>query len=122
MQQSTREFKDHLLSVSSTRYGDEVTIVSLAGELDLAVLPTAATAIKDAFASGADRLVLDLQKLEFIDSSGLAMLHAMAVGDVSGGDVIVIPSESPGVSRVLAVTGIDSLLRFVTERPAVSTV
>jgi anti-sigma B factor antagonist len=122
MQQSTREFNDQLLSVSSTRYGDEFTIVSLAGELDLAVLPTAATAIKDAFAAGADRLVLDLQKLEFIDSSGLAMLHAMAVGDVSGGDVIVIPSESPGVSRVLAVTGIDSLLRFVTEPPAVSAV
>jgi anti-anti-sigma factor len=104
MQQSTREFNDQLLSVSSTRYGDEVPIVSLAGELDLAVLPTAATAIKDAFAAGADRLVLDLQKLEFIDSSGLAMLHAMAVGDVSGGDVI------------------DSLLRFVTEPPAVSAV
>jgi anti-sigma B factor antagonist len=120
MQQSTQEFNDQLLSVSSTRYGDEVTIVSLAGELDLAVLPTAATAIEDAFAGGADRLVLDLQKLEFIDSSGLAMLHGVAAGDGSGGDVLVIPSESPGVSRVLAVTGIDSLLRFVTEPPAMT--
>jgi anti-anti-sigma factor len=115
MQQSTREVTDGLLSVGWVHYGNEVVIVSLAGELDLAVLPTAASAIDDAFAAGAHRLVLDLQKLEFLDSSGIALLSRVAARDVPTCDVLVIPSDSPGVSRVLALTGIDSLLRFATE-------
>lgn len=122
MRQSTREVADGLLWVGSIRYGDEVAIVSLAGELDLAVLSTAAAAIDDAFAAGAQRLVLDLQKLEFLDSSGIALLSRVAARDVPACDVLVIPSDSPGVSRVLAVTGIDSQLRFATEPRRVATV
>jgi anti-anti-sigma factor len=115
MQQSNRDVKDGLLSVSSVHYGDEVVIVSLAGELDRAVVATAAAVIEDAFAAGTRRLVLDLQQLEFLDSSGVALLRHVAARDVPACDVLVIPTDSPGVSRVLAVTGTDSLLTFATE-------
>jgi anti-sigma B factor antagonist len=115
MQPLTRELRDGLLSVVSTHYGDEVTIVSLVGELDLAVASTAAAAIEDALADKARRLVLDLQGLEFLDTSGIAMLSRVAAKEVSEGDVLVIPSDSPGVSRILTVTGVDSLLRFTAE-------
>jgi hypothetical protein len=66
--------------------------------------------------------VLDLQKLEFPDSSGVALLRRVAAGDVPACDVLVIPSDSPGVSRVLAVTGTDSLLRFATEPHSVAVI
>ncbi|MCW2978874.1 MAG: Anti-sigma factor antagonist [Solirubrobacterales bacterium] len=122
MQQSNRDVTDGLLSVSSAHYGDEVVIVSFAGELDRAVVSTAAAAVEDAFNVGARRLVLDLQKLEFLDSSGVALLRRVAVKDVPGCDVLVIPSDSPGVSRVLAATGMDSLLRFATEPHSVAVV
>ena len=120
MQQSNRDVTDGLLSVSSVRYGDEVVIVSLAGELDRAVVSTAVTAIEDAFAAGTRRLVLDLQELEFLDSSGVALLRRVAAGYAPACDVLVIPSDLPGVSRVLAVTGVDSLLRFATEPHSVA--
>jgi anti-sigma B factor antagonist len=115
VQQLTRELTDGYLSVSSTRYGDEVTIVSFGGELDLAAAPTAAAAIEHALADGAQRLVLDLQKLEFLDTSGVAMLRRVSASADSASEVLVIPSDSPGVSRILAVTGTDSLLRFAAE-------
>jgi anti-anti-sigma factor len=89
-----------------------VTIVSLAGELDLASAPTAAAALEDALAAGARRLVLDLRKLEFLDASGVAMLRRVAANDASESEVVVIPSDSPCVSRILAVTGTASLLRL----------
>jgi anti-sigma B factor antagonist len=113
--QSTRELNDGLMTVVSVRYGDEVTIVSLVGELDLATTRSAAAAIDDALNGGALRVVLDLQKLAFIDMSGIAMLRRVAQGDASAGDVLVIPSESAGVSRILAVTGTDSVLRLAAE-------
>jgi anti-sigma B factor antagonist len=122
MQQSTREVTDGLLSIGSIHYGDEVVIVSFSGELDLAVLPTAAAAIDEGFATGAQRIVLDLQKLEFLDSSGIALLNRVAARDAFPCEVLVIPSDSPGVSRVLAVTGVDSLLRFATEPHSVTVV
>jgi anti-sigma B factor antagonist len=121
-EQSHRDVIDGLLSVSSVNYGDEVVIVSLAGELDRAVVSTAAVVIEDAIATGTRRLVLDLQKLEFLDSSGVALLRQAAARHVPACDVLVIPSASPGVSRVLAVTGTDSLLRFATEPQPVAAV
>jgi anti-sigma B factor antagonist len=113
MQQSTREITDGLFSVVSTRYGDEVEIVSWIGELDLAVITTAAAAVEDALAGGAGQLVLDLQKLEFLDSSGIALLSRLAArASDSATAVRVIPSDSIGVTRVLAVSGINPLLLF----------
>jgi anti-anti-sigma factor len=107
-QQSRRDVIDGLLSVSSVHYGDEVVIVSLAGELDRAVVSTAAATIEDAFAAGTPRLVLDLQRVDFLDSSGVALLRHVAARSVPACDVLVIPSDSPGVSHVLAATGTDS--------------
>jgi hypothetical protein len=56
-----------------------------------------------------------LQKLDFLDTSGVTLLRRVAVLDVPESEVLVIPSDSSGVSRILAVTGSDSVLRFAAE-------
>lgn len=71
-------------------------------------------------AAGARRLVLDLQQLDFLDPSGVAMLRRVAATDVSEVDVLVIPSDSPGVSRILALTGTKTVLRFAADAGAVT--
>ena len=55
----------------ATRRCGTTTTVELAGEWDLASAPTARRTIAAAFERPLERLVLDLTRLRFIDSSGL---------------------------------------------------
>jgi anti-sigma B factor antagonist len=52
----------------------DVVIASVSGELDLAGAPSTGEAIGEAVPTSARTLVVDFTKLEFIDSSGIAML------------------------------------------------
>jgi anti-anti-sigma factor len=56
----------------------DVVIASVSGELDLAGAPATGEAIGDAVPTSARTLVVDFSKLEFIDSSGIAMLFNLA--------------------------------------------
>ena len=56
----------------------EVVIASVSGELDLAGAPSTGDAIGSAVPTAARALVVDFTGLEFIDSSGIAMLFNLA--------------------------------------------
>ena len=56
----------------------EVVIASVSGELDLAGAPSTGDAIGAAVPTAARALVVDFTGLEFIDSSGIAMLFNLA--------------------------------------------
>ena len=56
----------------------EVVIASVSGELDLAGAPSTGDAIGAAVPTSARALVVDFTGLEFIDSSGIAMLFNLA--------------------------------------------
>jgi anti-sigma B factor antagonist len=56
----------------------EVVIASVSGELDLAGAPSTGNAIGEAVPTAARALVVDFTGLEFIDSSGIAMLFNLA--------------------------------------------
>jgi anti-sigma B factor antagonist len=114
MLQQTRVI-DGLFSVTNDHEGG-VPIVRLAGELDRATIPTLVAAIDTALAGGAKALVLDLRQLEFVDLSGLALLRRLARGDGAVDDLRVIPSDEPGVTRVLSLSGVDSMLAPVGSR------
>ena len=53
-----------------------VTVVSLDGELDASNYERVIEVVRDAYASGARGLVLDMSKLTFMASSGLFALHS----------------------------------------------
>jgi anti-sigma B factor antagonist len=57
---------------------DGVVVAHLAGELDLASAPQTGDEIGGAVSSSARGLVVDFTELEFIDSSGIAMLFNLA--------------------------------------------
>jgi anti-sigma B factor antagonist len=110
---------DGPLVVAWHRYGGEVVIVALAGELDASNVASARGVLDALSAAEADEiLVVDLSALEFIDSSGLALLVSLAEADSDGSKLRVVPSEAPAVARIMRVTGIDSMLRFAREHPA----
>ena len=82
------------------------------GELDLAARPQLERAIDELRRSGVDRLILDLRRVSFMDSSGLRLaldLHTAANGD--GFKLELIPGP-PHVQRVFELTGTLDTLPF----------
>jgi anti-sigma B factor antagonist len=82
----------------------DVVVARIAGELDLAGAPQAGRAIEQAVPPSSRALVVDCSPLEFIDSSGVAMLFALARGLASRRvELSVVASEGGPVARVLDV-------------------
>jgi anti-anti-sigma factor len=100
---------DGLLAVQQTSEGEQVR-VAFSGEMDLANADTAGLTLRDALNSGND-VVVDLARLEFLDSTGVAMLvDAMHQG---GERLSFLPSQHAAVTRLLSLTGLDERMNLV---------
>jgi anti-sigma B factor antagonist len=102
---------DGTLVVQTTTEGDLCT-VALRGELDLANAGTAETAIQEAL-DEATQVVVDLQELEFIDSTGIALLVGALGHNGDSAQLRFVPSRSAAVNRVLDLTGLSERLPLV---------
>lgn len=93
--------RSDLVNVNVEERG-EVVVAQVTGELDLASAPRTGETIEAAVPSSARGLVIDFSQLEFIDSSGIAMLFNLARklgGRRQQLRVVTVPGEP--VSRVL---------------------
>jgi anti-sigma B factor antagonist len=97
-----------MLAVRRERH-DGTCVVALCGELDLANAAAAQAEMTAALEADDSPVVIDLRKLEFIDSTGIAVLIT-AVAQAGDGRLSFRPSDSPAVRRVLALTGVDQRL------------
>ena len=116
---SQREVRDGTLRVRAGDRAGETTI-ALIGELDLANARTLSAELERAEADGADSITIDMRELEFIDSTGIAVLvaaHRRLNQDREG--VRLIRSHAGGVRRVMEVTGLDRELPFVAAEETV---
>jgi anti-sigma B factor antagonist len=86
--------------------------LALSGELDLSNACTAELQLEAAFGSKRPVLI-DLSKLEFLDSTGIALL-VTALGRPDARRLEFVPSENPGVRRVLSLTGLEERLSYVS--------
>lgn len=114
MQSNTADLRDGPLALSVTTIG-ATRSVTLTGELDLANVRTLQSLLDEFERDGAEVIVLDLEALEFIDSTGMALLvngHKRLNGKGEG-CLRLIPARADGVRRVLAATGLDATLPFV---------
>lgn len=80
------------------------------GELDLDTAEELERALSIALASEAERVVIDLRDLEFMDSSGLRTITAACRGD-QGGRLSLVPGP-PAVQGVFNVSGLAPELPF----------
>jgi anti-anti-sigma factor len=87
------------------------TVIALSGEIDLTVSEELLLTLTCAAAAGGvPDLVVDLDAVEFLDSSGIsALLRAHAALAESGARLQVV-GGSDHVRRVLAVSGVEPLL------------
>ncbi|MGW5860802.1 STAS domain-containing protein [Streptomyces sp. NPDC055239] len=88
---------------------DDVTVLTLAGEIDLDTSVHVRQALEAVGAPGT-RVVIDLRRVTFIDSSGINVFIAghRALAEAGGRLRLAAPSES--VARTLEIVGIDTLI------------
>lgn len=100
-----RNVLDGTLKVSLRLDGDS-RVVAFAGELDLANAGTADAELAAALDPATARVVIDLAELEFIDSTGIALLVSVLRRCDGEREVRFVPSRSAAVNRVLSLTGV----------------
>jgi anti-anti-sigma factor len=91
---------------------EEVVVARVSGELDIAGAPGMGDRIHDSVPTSARGLVVDFSELEFIDSSGIAMLFGLArrLGSRRQ-ELRVVARDGRPVARVLQIVEFDRAAR-----------
>lgn len=95
------------------RQGADRSVLALQGELDLASAPLLEQELQEIDLAARGAVVLDLQGLEFIDSTGLRTILASQERVRGLGGVFAITRGSPQVQRLLAITRADEHLQVL---------
>jgi anti-sigma B factor antagonist len=89
---------------------DGWAVLSLAGELDLTTAPRLREQVVRTVVDGQPRVVLDLQSVEFVDSTGLGVLVGLLKRTRSqGGDLRLVSTRS-AMQKLLELTALDRAL------------
>ncbi|MET8638905.1 STAS domain-containing protein [Streptomyces sp. NPDC004680] len=110
-----------MTAVPSVRRADDCgawAVLILTGEVDLALAPALREIVDALIADRRARMVLDLQRVSFMDSSALGVLvYAMRRADALGGALrLAGPCEK--VRRMLELTGLDTVVGVFAGVPA----
>jgi anti-sigma B factor antagonist len=97
------------LQIAVTRPDAATAVVEITGEVDVATTPHLRATLHDlAESPDISRIVVDLEGVEFIDSSGLGVLIGCARRLRSKGDLLLVCTR-PNIIRVFEITGLDTL-------------
>jgi anti-sigma B factor antagonist len=96
--------------VEIVQRSDTVVVVAAAGEIDLYTAPQLHESLSAVIAEGAQRVVLDLSAVSFLDSTALGVLvTAIKALQPAGSELhLVCPDEK--LRRIIEITGLDSVM------------
>jgi stage II sporulation protein AA (anti-sigma F factor antagonist) len=97
---------------------DGVQIVALAGELDVDSVDELAAALGAVSEDAGARVCLDLARLQFIDSTGLAAVIRAHIAVVEAGGAFSVVAGPGAVRRTLETTGLMEMLSVADDRDA----
>lgn len=90
-------------------------VLSLEGEIDLHVSPEVAESLHAMIANKPKQLVVDLGKVTFFDSSGLAILiQAMQTVQAYGGG-FVLANVQPSVQHIFEIARLDQVFQILPD-------
>ena len=102
------------MTISFDNRGD-ADVARLPATLVLANAPAICAALQDRIATGTARIVLDLAKVEFADSSGFsAILACVTAARRRGGDIALL-SPMPRVRALVELTRLDDVVAIVDD-------
>lgn len=99
----------------AVREDENAVAVSPAGDLDVSTSPKLLACIEELLAEGRSRIVLDLQAVTFIDSSGLGAL-VTAHKKASPSAELTVVHARPHIYRAMEISGILKVIRMAEQR------
>ncbi|CDP88034.1 MULTISPECIES: STAS domain-containing protein [Mycolicibacterium] len=106
-------------SVEESRVGD-VSVVAVAGTVDMLTAPKLEEAINSALKSSPTAVVVDMSAVEFLASAGMGVLVA-AREQLGDGARFAVVADGPATSRPLKLVGITEVVElFATLDEALS--
>lgn len=97
------------VTVTTSQAGG-LPVVHVTGDVDVVTAPAMREALDAVIGSGHRRVVLDLTRVEFIDSTGLGVLVGRLKSLRRGGGWLTVAAAHERVLRVLSITGLDAVL------------
>ena len=96
------------LKLEEREVDDRTTVITVTGEIHLSTTREFGQLLADAVARGRVRLVLDLARVDFIDSTGLSvLLNALRRITRRGGQLVLV-CANPTVLRLFEITRLDT--------------
>jgi anti-sigma B factor antagonist len=95
------------------RQAPDRIVLALHGELDLVSAPRLQSAIESDTIDAAEIVVLDLDDVHFIDSTGLRVLLAAHERTAESGQRLAVTPGSPQVQRLLSIAGVNGHLQTI---------
>jgi anti-sigma B factor antagonist len=92
---------------------DETVVLIVEGEVDIATAPLLEQRLTEVEAGDAPSVVIDLDRVSFMDSTGLQVLVAHTLSETNGRRIRVTRG-SPQVQRLFSVSGMVDHLPFVS--------
>jgi anti-sigma B factor antagonist len=105
-------------SIDDTAVDETIHVIELSGEVDLYTAPEFKERMVNLIEEGKTRLVIDLSKATFIDSTTLGVL----VGGVKrlrvAGGAMALVCTDPSITKIFAITGLDRVFPIYDSRDA----
>ena len=98
--------------ITSSRVGDDASVVSVRGEIDLYTAPKLEAELSRALRDEDGAVIVDLADASFIDSTVLAVLLAARKRLNGRGRELKLVSDDPRILRVFQITGLDRRFRI----------
>jgi len=89
---------------------DGEVVITAGGDLVASAEQALESAVQQALSRVPERVVLDFAGVQFCDSTGLALVIRMLERIERAGSRLRVAQPSPPVARLLAVTGLDTVL------------
>jgi len=103
------------LQVESRRQPSGTGLVEVGGRLDLETLPFLQMEIAGLLEQGTDRIVIDVSRLDFVDSAGMAVFFSARNRLRAAGGRLALAAPGDNLARILDRTG---LVRIVPVYPS----
>jgi anti-sigma B factor antagonist len=100
----------------------EVPILNLVGEVDLGTAPKIYSLLWQTSEQGRRSLILNLEKLEFMDSSGLQILLRLREKLRAKKQNVLVVGPRPQIMKLFKLTGLDQLFELVENNQEAKTI
>lgn len=100
------------VNVKASELNADVRVVQLSGRLDMEAADADTPALRQALEQSPAGVIIDMEAVEFISSSGLRMLIAGYQSAQEAGKPMALVRAQPSVYKIFKVSALDAMFRF----------